>query len=562
MTSIERIALMAAMAGLAACADPVPETPTWFADVQPILAANCARCHGATPETAQIAAFRLDRYVKDDASTLDAYDYRDSIVASAVALQAPVMPPRGELSDRQRAILDAWVVAGAPKGTRANQLPTATLVAPEPLPAQVDQELAVTIATADADGDGLVVSLAARDLTTGEMWVVPVVLGGGTHDVTVDTGQMASTHDYELSVVVDDGFSDNPDENQHSIVVVPSVRVDHGARGTAPTVRVLEPNGGQAIIGETTIAWSASDPDVGDSLTIDIDLVRVGADGTGTVVASIARGLTAASSFAWTPTGVPTDENGAPIPYKVRVTAVDAGALNTRFDESDTSFTIAPESVPTDLVWADVKPIFVTYCKECHGEPARTMALEYFRLDKYDADDPEPPATTDQGVYEVGSLVYQRMISAQNMPPAAQPQPTAAERALVGEWILGGAPEGTGPSDAPPTFTWSTPNDSAVTRTTTGMVNLAWSTSDPEGMTITGQIELARLTATADQTAFCDQPLTGWTLLTPDVTTGSFAWAVPSTGYFCLRGTVSDPGGNTTMRVARRPVRYSTAPGP
>lgn len=562
MTRTIRTALMTAMLGLASCADPVPETPTWFADVQPILTANCARCHGATPETAQIADFRLDRYVRDDANTLDAYDYRDSIVARAVALQAPVMPPRGELSDRQRAILDAWVLAGAPKGTRPNQRPTATLVAPDPLPAQVDQELAVTIETDDADGDGLMVSLAARDLTTGEMWVVPVVLGGGMHDVTVDTGQMASTHDYELSVVVDDGFSDNPEENQHSIVVVPSVRVDHGARGTAPTVRVLEPNGGQAIIGPTTIAWSATDPDLGDTLTIDLDLVRVAADGTGTVVTSIAGGLTGTSSFAWTPTGVPTDQNGTPIPYKVRVTATDAGALNTRFDESDTSFTIAPASTPTDLTWADVKPIFVTYCRECHGEPARTIALDDFRLDKYDASDPEPPSNTDQGVYEVRSLVYQRLVSAQNMPPAAQPKPTAAQRALIGEWILGGAPEGTGPSDAPPIFTWSTPNDSAVTRTSTGVVNLAWSTSDPEGMTLTGQIEHTRLTATADQTAFCDVPLTGWTMLTANVTTGSFAWTVPSTGYFCLRGTVSDPGGNATVRVARRPVRYSITPGP
>lgn len=562
MTSTIRTATMTAfLLGLAACADPVPDAPTWFADVQPILNANCARCHGATPETDQIAAFRLDRYVKDDASTLDAYDYRDSIVARAVALQTPVMPPRGELSDRQRAILDAWVLAGAPKGARTNELPTAGLVAPDPLPAQVDQELAVTIETADADGDGLVVSLAARDLTTGEMWVVPAVLGGGMHDVAVDTGQMASTHDYELSVVIDDGFSDSPEENQYSIVVVASVRVDHGARGTAPTVRVLEPDGGQAIIGETTIAWSATDPDPGDSLTIDVDLVRVAADGTGTVVASIARGLTGTSSFAWTPTGLPIDQNGTPILYKVRVTATDAGALNTRFDESDTSFTIAPQSTPTSLTWADVKPIFVTYCKQCHGEPARTMALEYFRLDKYDASDPEPPATTDQGAFEVRSLVYQRLVSAQNMPPAAQPKPTAAERAMVGEWILGGAPEGTGPSDTPPTFTWTTPNDGAVTRTSTGMVSLAWSTSDPEGMTLAGQIEFTRLTANSDQTAFCDVPLTGWTMLTANVTAGSFGWTVPSTGYFCLRGTVSDPGGNTTARVARRPVRYSTTPG-
>jgi len=563
MSLTSRITSFASLAlALAACAEPVPTNPTWFADVQPILTANCGRCHGATPETEMIADFRLDRYVKDDANSLDAYDYREAIQAHAVDLEVPVMPPRGSLSDRQREILDRWVAADAPKGMRANQLPTAVLVAPSPAPAEADQELAITIDADDADGDGLAVSMQMHDLTTDETWLLPMSLGAGIHDLTVDTGQLASTHDFEIAAIVDDGFSDNPEENQHTEMLIPSLRVDHGARGTAPTVRVLEPNGGQAIIGDTTIAWTAMDPDVGDSLTIDIDLIRVAADGSGTVAASVATDLTGVSTYAWDPSGIPTESGGTPIPYKIRVTATDAGALNTRFDDSDTSFTIAPMAVPTDLTWDDVKGIFATYCLTCHSQPARTVALEYFRLDKYDAGDPVAPINSDQGVYEVRSLVYQRLVVARTMPPAAQRQPTAAEVATVGEWILGGAPKGSGPSDAPPTFTWSTPNDSTVSRTTTGMINLVWSTSDPEGMTITGTIEQARLNATADQTAFCDTPLTGWADVGADVTTGAFSWIVPSTGYYCLRGTVSDPGGNTTIRAARRPVKYTTTPGP
>jgi hypothetical protein len=561
MSITSRITVVAVVA-LGACAEPPPESPTWFSDVQPIINANCARCHGAVPQTDQIAAFRLDRYVANDANTLDAFDYRDQIVLHAVDLETPVMPPRELLTDRQRAIIDRWALDGAPKGSRANQPPTAILLAPDPAPAQVDQELALTIDANDADGDGLTVSIEMHDLATDETWLLPMSLGAGMHPLTIDTGQLASTHDFEISAIVDDGFSDNPEENQHAVMLVPSVRVDHGARGTAPTVRVLEPNGGQALLGATTIAWTAMDPDAGDTLTIDIDLVKVAADGSSTIVASIASGLTSGSTFVWNPAGVPTQEGGQAIPYKIRVTATDAGALNTRFDESDTSFTIAPMSVSTNLTWDDVKGIFATYCLQCHGQPARTVALEYFRLDKYDATDPVDPINTDEGVYEMRSLIYQRLVTAGSMPPAVERQPTSAEVAKVGEWILGGAPKGAGPTDAPPTFTWSTPNDSSVSRTTTGMINLAWSTSDPEGMTVTGSIEFTRLNATADQTAFCDTPLTGWADIGADVTTGSFTWTVPATGYYCARGTVSDPGGNTTVRVARRPVRYATSPAP
>ena len=69
-----------------------PEAPTWFADVQPLMAAQCASCHGATPISDAVSDFRLDRYVKNDDSTFDAYDYRELIVAHAVDRLEPAMP--------------------------------------------------------------------------------------------------------------------------------------------------------------------------------------------------------------------------------------------------------------------------------------------------------------------------------------------------------------------------------------------------------------------------------------------------------------------------------------
>jgi hypothetical protein len=51
---------------------------------------------------------------------------------------------------------------------------------------------------------------------------------------------------------------------------------------------------------------------------------------------------------------------------------------------------------------------------------------------------------SDLGVYEMRSRVYVRMVGPPStMPPVyATPQPTAAEIALIADWINGGAPKG------------------------------------------------------------------------------------------------------------------------
>ena len=543
-------------AAAAGCADPDPREPTWFGGVQALINFQCGRCHGAVPAEDAIADFRLDRYVAGDATTLDAHDYLAPIRLHAVLRQAPAMPLNGALDADDRDLLDRWVLAGGPKGTRANQLPTVTMSAPASPPAQVDQGVTLSFTAADADRDGLAVAIELRDLSSGDVTPVIAGLGAGRHDLSLDTGQLASGIDVAVVATADDGYADDPAANRHEIVLVSSVRVDHGARGTAPTVRVLEPNGGATLIGQTTIAWTASDPDAGEVLTFDLDLLRVAADGTTTVVAPIVHGLTGTTSHAWDTTAIPATDAAGPIPYRVRVTATDR-AVNVRADDSDGAFTVVPPVVSTTLTWADVKPIFVTYCKACHGEPARTPALDGFRFDKYDAADAEPPANGDLGVYEKRAVVYQRLVSAMTMPPAAQPQPSAADRMRVGEWILAGAPRNGGMSDQPPTVVWTTPNDSAVVRTTSaGAITLVWSASDPEGGALTGALAYAPLQAAADQTAFCDGALAGWTPLPVAIGAGTLAWTAPATGYYCLRATATDPTAHTTVRVALRPVRF------
>lgn len=552
--------------GLAACGGEVPANPTYFDDVQPILRANCVRCHGAVPSDPKIARFRLDRYVKDDAATFDAWDYAQAsaggpapMIRVAVDLQAPVMPPDYELTDRQREILTRWVEQGAPKGTRDNRLPGIELVAPSD-PTTADQALDVEIRAWDDDGDGLIVQLWAHEAGASESEDVPLgpPVGGGLHAASIDTGTLASKHDFEIYAILDDGFADDPAQNRTRATLIPRLAVDHGARGTAPRVTLVAPNGGETLFGTAAIAWTATDPDAGDTLTIDLALLAIAADGTESVAATIASGLPNTGTYSWQiPGTIPaTDPAGRSIPYKVRVTATDTLGMprNTRSDSSDTPVSIE-RGATTTFTWDDVKPVFVTYCGSCHGEPARIITLEPFRLDKYDASDPEPPANDDLGVFEMKGSVYQRMITLGNMPPAADPRPSQADRDMVANWILGGAPKGSGPADARPTFTWMQPS-----ATQTGSpVTLEWSAADAEGLA-SGRLEYAKANG-LPQTGCASLLNATWTAI-PDPEASamlagatswadSFAWTPPATvtGYYCVRGSVTDTANQVTVVV-------------
>jgi len=549
---------------LAGCGESIPAEPTYFADVQPILQAACARCHGADPIDPIVDYFRLDRYVAGDQVAVDAFDMAPDVINRAALLMDRPMPPDFALSDRQRTILERWLENGAIKGTRDNSLPTTTVVAGPADGSTVDQELALTIQSSDSDGDGLVVAVGTRPTGTSGGDIAVANLGGGRRQIAIDTGQIASLSHVEVYAVVDDGFSDDPAENQHEVVLFEDIYIDHGTRGTAPMVTLLAPNGSETVIGAADITWSATDPDPGDELTIDLELVSVAADGTETVASSIAEGLpNTPSLYRWDLAGVPAnDSSGAPIRYKVRVTATDLGAKNTRSDESDSVFTIAAGGA-TSLTWADVQPFFLQYCIECHGAVAKNAAIDYFRLDKYDINDPVPPLDSNEGVYDVRGLVFDRLLVGGTMPPKSEAQPTADELAAIEEWLLAGAPYGDSGGPRRPSFTWSTPNDSVISKTTTGSITLSWvAESNPAGMALTGSIEYAPLSAPSDQQANCSASLSGWVELTTDVEAGTLAWTVPSTGYYCLRGTVTDEMAQTTTAVAGKPVKYQTAGPP
>jgi hypothetical protein len=562
---------------LAACGAGVPANPTYFNDVQPILRANCARCHGADPVDQKVAKFRLDRYVKHDDATFDVYDYASGIdpamVRVAVNLESPAMPPDYALTDRQRDIIARWVAQGAPKGTRDNQVPQIELIAPTTA-TTADQSLDTTFRSFDADRDGLFVQLWAHDIATDEDLPLGAQTGGGLRTLAIDTGTLASRHDFEIYAVLDDGFFDDPAQNKTRVTLIPTVRVDHGARGTAPTVRLVTPNGGDTLIGSAQITWTATDPDVDsmtmpDVLTIDLALVRYAADGSEVGADAIATGLANSGSFTWQiPTAVAARDNaGNPIPYRIRVTATDTLGMprNVRSDESDLVLFVEQASTTT-LTWAAIQPLMTKYCGRCHGEPARTISLDTFCLLQYEKGEAVPPcAGTDLGTFEMRSSVYQRTVTAKNMPPNSDPQPTQAERDMIGNWILGGAPYGSGPADARPTLTWLAPSTTVLDASGPGTAMLQWNDADPEGLA-SDVIEYAKVMGppTCNLAMSCtSQMITTWKVVTTAAVTGmaqsrTFSWPMPpeGTGCYCVRGTVVDTAMQTTTVVAAKPVRF------
>ena len=52
----------AVLAAAVGCAPSAPDKPTWVDDVQPVMMANCVRCHGSPASGGAPSTFRLDLY--------------------------------------------------------------------------------------------------------------------------------------------------------------------------------------------------------------------------------------------------------------------------------------------------------------------------------------------------------------------------------------------------------------------------------------------------------------------------------------------------------------------
>lgn len=84
---------------------------------------------------------------------------------------------------------------------------------------------------------------------------------------------------------------------------------------------------------------------------------------------------------------------------------------------------------------AEIQPILAANCvSTCHGEVTDGSGKTDFRLDYY-----EPDAGQVKGAKAMAARIKARAFDLETMPPS-DPLPTAAERALLARWAVGGAP--------------------------------------------------------------------------------------------------------------------------
>jgi hypothetical protein len=206
---------------LSACAADVPSQPT-FQDVQPIVAANCIRCHaypaiGGAPSSCAAdtsgvrwCGFRLDSYddvIVDDGDPADPTDDVGVRGAASVAAIIPArvsdprrpMPPRFPLDDLERETLIVWA-RGEPPSRDPRPGNLAPMIELEATSAGALVEL--RYALDDEDGDLVVGTLRARGAGGDVHLIAPIQ--SGRDELTWDaTGVAAGS--YALEAWVDDG---------------------------------------------------------------------------------------------------------------------------------------------------------------------------------------------------------------------------------------------------------------------------------------------------------------------------------------------------------------------
>ncbi len=365
--------LLSALAAAGCRAEPpIPDNPAYYDDVRPILMANCVRCHHGDPSEPPRPPphdgqrFRLDRW--DDVGPVAGLNTMAPRILGADAGTVRVgdesyeerMPKVGPpLTDRQIAILRRWLERNPPVrnppdwpgGARpGNHLPTILFLTPA-ADTTVDQTLDVETLVEDADGDTVIWTLGWWDTVTHVTGPFVQNIEGGRRITTIDTRVLA-TGTYRLTAVLDDGFAPipggadcatAPETCSTATITTPA------GRNATPAVRVVAPNGGEAMSPVSSphppgypIAWTASDADSPGNLTIDIVAHHAG------MTLPIAMGLfvpQGTGSYDWSLDGVPAGTD-----YAIEITATDGGSPRASgSDSSDGPFTIvqADDCPPT-----------------------------------------------------------------------------------------------------------------------------------------------------------------------------------------------------------------------
>jgi hypothetical protein len=213
------LALVVGLAGGACAMKEAPSSPTWADDVHPLLTGQCFHCHGAETGFGQdgtpirshgaLAGDRYDIYdltdyadAVGDMNALDRLRIKPARSASALLLQIVKLkdpdsrmppPPALPLGEHEVQVLENWVRAKAPKGSRSeNHRPRAVLVG---APTNRGPDLVVTLDVFDADGDQVLGRIEAGSATP------QIISRSGRHTFTIAGAAGAAPR-----VVLSDGW--------------------------------------------------------------------------------------------------------------------------------------------------------------------------------------------------------------------------------------------------------------------------------------------------------------------------------------------------------------------
>jgi hypothetical protein len=430
-------AILVVAATAAACTS-APATPTWQADVLPIVASNCVRCHGAVPEFGAPRSFRLD--VLEDASTdpltgMPIHGAQTMYYRMRDRVDDGSMPPKLPLVGDSVDVIDNWFAEA-----QGSSVVTASYASPTPRGAERPGNRAPTLSltpTGAPDTYAYAIADADRDLVEGRLTIGGAVvasgLRSGTGTVTLDLSAVRTPGAQPLDAVLDDGAL-------HPLPALFTV--------TVPDARI-------------TVSY----PQPTDLITKDDPRgVELCADRPGTiasVVAIDARGVhdpvTLATAVAIGPcTGPATTVDwsawkgglaDAVSTWRLEITTADATPVVVRTPIFRVVHTDAPAA------FADVKSILADKCGSlCHHTCGSYPATLPYDFDVYEASDlsgkscgaflgagERGEARPDVGTPFNPGWIYERVIVREDMPPLWAPPLTTDERAAIDAWLLGGA---------------------------------------------------------------------------------------------------------------------------
>ena len=428
------------------CEPAATDEPTWAADVRPILAANCVRCHGVPAIGGAPPWFRLDVYedtVLDDGRILRGAGSMSEFVFLRTSDET--MPPTAspDLAAYQIETLKNWAAlrpdndlgykGRPPKGEREGDGdPVMALTDAE----RVEDEIVFRYELRDPD----------RDIVSGTLLVTPealpddpievtALLHAGRDEVRWDT-RAIDDGTWIVTAWIDDG--DGAIE-----VELGTTTVSHGAN-TAPLVSIVAP-GRDTIISDLdspfAVQIEATDRD-GDAITLDVHAVS---DAEDVAIALDVPATGPTTSVDWDTTDL---AEGAR--WRLEVTASDGTATRTARSPSlvishgaTTELYGAPDA-SCDGAAPPIGCVLAIRCGWCHDGPY--VPELQLRLTSYQVDPDDPDDPGGYGAYPARGRIYNRVFLEGNMPPVSALQLgvdplTLEERSRIEDWLLGGAPE-------------------------------------------------------------------------------------------------------------------------